>query len=224
MIEALAGGLGAGDCERLVSGELIQPVNAWSSLAYSVVGIALMVSMRRASGPERAYGIVFGFLLVFTGVGSFVYHGPQQWGAGFLHDITFLSALWFLIIVDAGTVLGRRPGRIWFAAVVAVAVLAGVLLAAPGSTNVLTGGTVVVLVLSDLALRRVGSYDRRWYAAALVLFAAALIANGLGRTGSALCAPGSWFQLHALWHVLSAGALGAYFLATGSARVQEFGT
>ncbi len=221
MIETLAGGLGAGDCEQLVAGGLIQPVNAWSSLAYSVVGIALMFILRRASNRERSYGVIFGLLLILTGIGSFMYHGPQQWGAGFMHDITFLAALWFLIVVDTGIGLHWRVGRISLATGLAVLALAGVLLTAPDSTNLLTGVTVAMLVVSDLVLRRIGRYDRGWYVTALALFAAALVANVFGRTGSALCEPGSGLQLHALWHVLSAGALGSYFLATGPARSKE---
>ena len=36
--------LGTGDCEALGTGWLLQPVEAWSSLAYSLVGIVLIVS------------------------------------------------------------------------------------------------------------------------------------------------------------------------------------
>jgi hypothetical protein len=122
MIETFFETLGAGDCERLIDASLIQPVNAWSSLAYSVVGVALVASIAMARPRERTDQVVFGLLLVATGIGSFLYHGPQSPGAGFVHDITFLAALWFLVLIDAGAALRWRSGAVWgaFAGVVAV--------------------------------------------------------------------------------------------------------
>jgi hypothetical protein len=55
--------------------------------------------------------------------------------------------------------------------------------------------------------RRAASVGYRLAAAALL---AAAAANLLGRTGAPLCRPGSVFQLHALWHVLTAVALAAW--------------
>jgi hypothetical protein len=47
-------------------------------------------------------------------------------------------------------------------------------------------------------------------AAALALFAAAGLVQLLGRTGGSLCDPGSVYQAHAVWHVLTAIAFGLY--------------
>ena len=224
MIETLSGTLGAGDCERILDAGLIQPANAWSSLAYSIVGIVLVVSARSGHGRERTYRIVFGLLLTATGIGSFLYHGPQSSGGGLIHDVTFLATLWFLVSINADSALRQGDGVIWGGFGSAVLVTAAVLAAAPTSTNVLAGITVIALVGSDLLVHRVGGIDGRWYGAALVLFAGALVADLLGRTGGPTCAPGSLFQFHALWHVLSAAALGAYFLATADPRNQESNT
>jgi len=223
MIEALSETLGAGDCERLIDASLIQPVNAWSSLAYSVVGVILVASVAMARPRERTDQIVFGLLLVATGIGSFLYHGPQSPGAVFLHDITFLSALWFLVLIDAGAALRWRPGAIWIAFGGVVAAITVILIAAPASTNVLTGLTVAGLIVSDLLLHRRGAIDGRWYGAALALFAGALFANVLGRSGAPTCSPDSVIQFHGLWHILSAAALGAYFIATAGPRSREPG-
>jgi hypothetical protein len=220
MIAMLLGPLGAGDCERILETGLIQPVNAWSSLAYSVVGIAVAIYARSVHGRERSYRIVFGTLLTATGIGSFLYHGPQSAGAGFTHDITFLATLWFLILVHAGSALRRTGGVLWMLFGVAVATISVVLLIAPSSTNVITGLSVIALVGSDVSLHRNGRINGRLYATALVLFAGALVANLLGRTGVSTCDPASYLQFHGLWHVLSALALGVYFLATTGPRNQ----
>jgi len=70
-------------------------------------------------------------------------------------------------------------------------------------------------------LHRIGGINGRWYAAALILFGASLVFNVLGRTETATCDPDALVQFHALWHVLSAAALGAYYVATTVPRDQE---
>ncbi|MEA2011321.1 MAG: hypothetical protein U9N78_11505 [Actinomycetota bacterium] len=221
MIGAVFTTLGAADCEALGDGWLIQPIAAWTSLAYAFVGILLMATAGSSRDRERTLRLVFGLLLVGTGIGSFLYHGPQPPIAGFAHDITFLTALWFLIIMNPALPYGfRRP---WAGISVGVvsAVLAVILTLFPASTNVLTAISAAALVVSALLTHRIGGIDGRWYAAALVLFAGALVFNGVGRTGAATCAPDDVLQFHGLWHVLSAAAFGAFFIATDRPRNQE---
>jgi hypothetical protein len=222
MIEPILASLGAGDCERILDGPLVQPVNAWTSLAYTLVGLALIVTLRASRGRERTYRVVFGVLLALTGIGSFLYHGPQSAGAGFAHDITFLAALWFLVAIDLGAALDRSVRFTWALFAAAIVVDGALLLAFPTVTNYLTGVAVVVLIVSDVLVRRPGGTDGRILGIALGLFAASLVANVLGKTGGPACSPGSLIQYHALWHTLSAMALGAYYLSTvGPRRLKE---
>jgi hypothetical protein len=221
MIEVLFATLGAGDCEALGDGWLIQPVAAWTSLAYAVVGIVLMMSAAASPVRERTLRIAFGVLLIGTGVGSFLYHGPQPAVAAFAHDITFLVMLWFLIIMNPAGPYGLRRPLAWAGIVVVSAVIAVVLILYPASTNTLAGVSIAALVVSDLLMHRVGGIDGRWYATALALFAGALLFDALGRSGASTCTPDHVVQFHGLWHVLSAMAFGAYFIATVQPRNQE---
>jgi hypothetical protein len=221
MIEPILASLGAGDCERLLDGPLVQPVNAWTSLAYTVVGLALIVTFTASRGRERTYRVVFGVLLALTGIGSFLYHGPQSSGAGFAHDITFLAALWFLVSIDLGPGLGRPARFTWSLFAGLTAGTGAILLAFPTVTNLLTGVAVVALIVSDVTLRRRGGTDGRLIGIALGLFAVSLVSNVLGRTGGPFCSPGSLVQYHAFWHTLSAMALGAYYLSTVGPRTLE---
>ncbi|MEA2024604.1 MAG: hypothetical protein U9N79_10020 [Actinomycetota bacterium] len=221
MFETLSATLGAGDCEALGSGWLIQPVAAWTSLAYAVVGIALMMSAPATRHRERSLRSVFGILLIATGIGSFLYHGPQPAIAAFAHDITFLTTLWFLIIMNPASPYGILRGWAWGAVVSVSAIMTIALILVPTSTNLLAAVSIAALVVSDLLMHRVGGIDGRWYAAALALFAAALVFNALGRTGAPTCVPDDVIQFHGLWHILSAPAFGAYFVATVRPRNQE---
>ncbi len=222
MIEAVFTTLGAGDCEALSNGVLVQPVAASTSLAYAIVGIMLMATATASSGkPERTLRIAFGLLLVGTGVGSSLYHGPQPPIAGFAHDITFLAALWFLIIMNPASPYGLRRSWAWWSVGAVSATIAIILVFFPTSTNLLTGLSVVALVVSDLLMHRVGGIDGRWYGTALALFAGALLFNALGRSGASTCTPDDVLQFHGLWHVLSAAAFGAYFISMTQPRNQE---
>lgn len=217
--DRLSTAIGETDCEDLGGGWLAQPVNALSSLAYTVIGLAMIGWAAGAEGRERVVRWIFVGAMVATGVGSFLFHGPQPATARFLHDATFLAAIVVLAAADAAA--GRRWsdrtmllvfGGVLFGAAV-------VLVALPDATNVLTGISVALLVVSDVLLY--GRSHRRSpaYIAALVLLAAALVALVLGRTGAPLCEPSTPYQLHGLWHILSAGSLAAYAVATGRVRV-----
>jgi len=213
--------LGAADCEVVGGGWLAQPVNAWSSLGYAVIGMVLIASMSRAPRSDRTLRVAFGVLMMATGVGSFLYHGPQHATAGFVHDVTFLAMLWFLILMNPALPYGFTRRYAWIALVSITIAASAVLIASPHSTNLLTGISVVALIASDVLVRRIGGINGRWYAAALLLLAASLLFNLIGRSGSAACDPDSLIQFHPLWHALSAAALGAYYVATTVPRNQE---
>lgn len=221
MIGAVLTTLGRGDCEALSTGWLVQPVAAWTSLAYSIVGLVLIVTAATSGERERSLRITFGLLLVGTGLGSFLYHGPQPDIAGFAHDITFLTALWFLVIMNPARPYGLSRSAAWVSLAAATTTLTVVLVLFPTSTNVLTAISVVALVFSDVLMHRIGGINGRWYAAALALFAAALLFNGLGRTGASTCFPDDVLQYHGLWHVLSALAFGAYYIALVRPRNED---
>ena len=131
--------LGSADCEVVGGGWLSQPVNAWSSLAYAVVGLALISSLSRGPRSDRSTRAAFGLLLVATGIGSYLYHGPQPAAAGFAHDISFLVVLWTLVLINPASGHGIRRRDAWIALGIVSAIAAGGLIVAPASTNILTG-------------------------------------------------------------------------------------
>lgn len=206
-----------GDCEHFGGGWLEQPVNAWSSLSFAAVGVALAVSGSFASGRERFDRIVFGLLLVVTGAGSFLYHRDPL-AAGYWHDVSFLSALWFLCAANLTGAIGVRPMPTRAIEGGGIAVAAIVVAVAPPSTNVLTACLLVGLIGTDLLLRRRRSPARGWYALAIGATLAAVLLLLLGSSNSPWCDPGGLLQFHAGWHGLAAVALGSYFLATAPAR------
>jgi hypothetical protein len=210
--------LGESDCESLGRGFLAQPVNALSSLAFSVLGVVVLVSVTKWHGRERANRVVFGVLMVATGVGSFMFHGPQGPVSHFLHDVTFILAIVSLALMNLGAVLAWSERRA-FVTLAAVGIVVSTLLVVwPSNTNVIAAFAVLTLVVVDVVLHRSTFSRTRWWTASIVTVALAVLFLVLGRTGGPFCDSGSLFQGHALWHLLSGVALWIYFEATTPAR------
>ncbi|HSJ70510.1 MAG TPA: hypothetical protein VLA29_02565 [Acidimicrobiia bacterium] len=215
--------IGESDCELIGDGALAQPVNALSSFAFSIVGLALVGWARRASGNEHTVRWALVGALVGTGIGSFLYHGPQTTISNFAHDITFLIALFVVAFANLGAGLGWTPRVVW-GSVGGATIISSVALALfPGITNGLTALGVAALVAGDIALRRVGSPGRPWYALSLISFGLAMALLVAGRSGGPLCDPSALLQPHAAWHVLGAVGIGLYAIGTGDVRVNRVG-
>lgn len=210
--------IGESDCENIGTGLLAQPVNAVSSLSYVAVGVIVLYSISRAEDDEHSVRLVFGTLLVATGLGSLLFHGPQGPATPFVHDATFILTVLFIGVLNIGGLVGwvRGVQRTVFAftGVSTIVVLA----LWPSSTNLLAGGSVMVLIAGDVLGHRAGDIRMRLWAGAVAAMAIAVVLFIAGRTGGPLCDSASLFQGHALWHVLSAGALWAYFESTTRAR------
>ena len=210
--------LGTGDCEAIHLEWLKQPVNAWSSLAFAAVGLAVLASARSATGRERTNRVVYGLLLGATGIGSFLFHGPQPDAAHFLHDVTLVAALWFLVVVNTAGAFAANRQTAAAAFLGGVAALAIALLISPGIGNALAGIVIILLIASDVATWSRTAPNRLWHAMAIGVLIAGVALNLAGRTGAPWCDPSTLLQAHAGWHVLAAVFLGLYFMATASTR------
>jgi hypothetical protein len=209
------------DCEAFHDGWLLQPVNAWSSLAFAVAGIGVMAWARRVEGHERSLRIIFGLVMIATGIGSFLFHGFDSSIAQFLHDITFLTAIWILAMINLSEIRQWVRPVGWGLVSVGVAVFSVALFVGPQLTNFLTVVVTIALVAADVAHHRRVPAPSAWYWVSLGAMVLAVTAFVLGRTSGPLCDPGSPVQWHGAWHVLSAAAILAYFVATSEARSRE---
>lgn len=212
---------GSSDCEANSNGMLIQPVSAFSSLVFSIAGLVLLSWAGSVEGHERLIRILFGSAMVATGIGSFLFHGYDSAVAQFLHDITFLSTVWLLAVVNIAEVRSWQRPVEWGIVMAGITAFSVAILIGPGITNIFTLLVTVALIASDVQLERSGGIARPWWVAALVAMTSAIVLFLLGRTGGLLCDPDSAFQGHGLWHALSAAALAFYFVATSTARTRR---
>ncbi len=215
VIDAVAGAIGESDCEELHKGDLVQPVNALSSLAYVGVGIAIAVQALR-TGRTVARSLVYAACLSAVGLGSVMFHGPQPDGSRVMHDLPILVTVLFIVNHDLHLVL-RRPRHeltTFVAAALAATVLTLVSLdAGIAATGV---GVAAIAVLEFVVYRRhlrpIETRRQRWAYAAIIAIAALAAASWLlGRTGSPACDPDGVFQFHGLWHAVSSLVFGLWW-------------
>jgi hypothetical protein len=217
-MRVLVEAIGESDCEAIGGGWLAQPVNALSSLAYTVVGLILVPWAMRSEGDERGIRLLIVAASIATGIGSLMFHGPQGPGSRISHDVTFLALLFTLAIADLGAGLGWRSSTLWTVLVLALGGTVIVVSTTPGITNLLTAGVAIAAIAGDVVLHRHRRRRQPWHGLALGTILIAVLMFVIGRTNFSWCSPDSWLQAHAAWHMLGAIAIGFYAVATGSAR------
>lgn len=219
---AVVAGIGESDCEAIRDGLFAQPVNAYTSFGYVAVGLTLIGRVVGKGQSEGASELLYGSTLVAIGLGSVVFHGPQPAGSQFLHDVPIAAALLYIFLHNLNRLnrlkqVNRRfgLGLIPLAAVFAVAPTLAQIVAAA-----LAGAAIVseVVVYQSSGPGRVRNLDT--VAAGLLLLAGA--GYVLGATGSTLCDPDSVWQLHGVWHLLSAAAFMLWGFAAFNGTKKDF--
>lgn len=193
-----------------------EPASTVTSLAFVVVAAILWATRhRRADGGVRPG--VQGTLAVLTGlvgVGSLVQHGPSPSWNPLLHDPPLMGVL-ALVAADGVADLAHRRLRMWWwlAPTLLCLVAAG---AQPGwsatAQAVVAAIAVAVSVLRAVQRPRL----RRSILPALLLLALGGVIGTLSRPGWVWFDPASWFQGHAVWHVLAAAAIAVLAPAMGT--------
>ena len=193
----------AGDCERLRSGVIAQPVNAASCLTYLAAGAWLWRRLRREA-PVPPQAALYCGLVAANGVGGIAFHGPGDRASHWLHDTALV-----------GTMAAMAADRARLAAGITVIAAAG-LAVRPSATN--AASVAGSLLVAGAEARR----GRRPRARTGALLLAAAAVNLVSRTGGRCCRPESRLQGHALWHALTAAALAdwgaAAFVSEGPER------
>lgn len=187
-------------CEELRCAAIVQPANAFSSLAFVAVGLALW---RR--GDRRPALTLFPVSAVLVGISSFLYHA--SWTFFFqVFDVSSMFMLSCLLLVFNARRLGLlTPARLPLAYVLLLTASIAALLTLRGrSGEWLFGGEVAVFLLSEAVLfRRETGTDYAFFVRGLATFAAAFAAWILD-VREIVCDPRNHFlQGHALWHVLN---------------------
>lgn len=208
-------------CEAIRAGAVRQPANTWSSLAFVVAALGLLSgagAARRSATAPAAPGaeVAFALTLALVGLGSAFFHASLTFAGQFVDVFGMYLAVTLIALVELARARGLPPRRLLPALAGLNAALALALLLLPAARRFLFGGLVLAVLaagrtrpsraLGEAPPRRLASWQR----AALVLLAAGALSWALDITHAA-CAPRSWIQGHALWHLLTAGAAVCYW-------------
>jgi hypothetical protein len=202
-----------------------EPQNTWSNLAF-LMGGAWLVARARRRIIRRT-----GLALLAVGVGSFLYHASASrvWRQA---DVTAMNALFLCAATacvatwhgKAGDWIERRAGVILmvsFLAAIVVTAARNVSLFGfkPLSMHLLTALTAALMIISlaETARRRATLRGALALVAIVTIFGVAAACQLNDRPGGRFFRPEWPVQLHAVWHVLAAGAFtGAMRLLDGN--------
>lgn len=193
-----------------------QPASTLSALTPIVFGAAILFWLDLARGStanpmafRSTYSMLYGFLVIFLGIGSIYFHGSLTRIGGFVDNFSMLLYITFLIVYNLFRVrmIDTRP--IYF---VVLLFLLNSILAIPVyviddlGTALFAALVIVYIVIEVWIIATAPGGVRRkpvWFIVSVAAFAVAMIVWRLSWTGGAWCDPDSLLQGHALWHVLS---------------------
>lgn len=205
-----------------------QRANTLSNLGYILVGLYVMAyawwDYRRPTSESDPYAVrhpalmgLFGFTCIELGIGSGLMHAAMtSWGhkldvLGMIATVTALAALhwarWIPGVRVAGRYLPTWPllGFLAFAGSIYFVLNLnrfGFGNAAYGALIGMVGISIALEIVSKKS-----SLQYRWPVLSLVSLALAFYIWNLDKSGH-FSSPDSWFQGHALWHLLTAVTLG----------------
>jgi hypothetical protein len=137
--------------------------------------------------------------LASIGVGSIAFHGPMPFWGEFVHDVSIVVTLVWVLLVE------RSRTHLW--------PLGFALAAAASVTPAIADPVQAVLAVGVLAAVAIPKEHRARRLQAVAILALGGVVGTLSRTGGPLCNPDSLWQGHGLWHLAAAASLAIWGLA-----------
>jgi len=202
-------------CEALRYGEWIrQPSNTWSNLGFIVVAILILVLLSRNKGDTRnrllafpSLSWLFAFSCLLTGVGSFFYHASFTFIGQWFDVMGMYFSITFFLIYNIDRLYDLKPVKVYLAYFGVNVFLGLCLYYIPEARRYLFATFVILLVISifysQWKLRTSIKTKYIWWS--ILSFGVAYLLWILDLR-HIICAPNSLWQLHAVWHLLSAAA------------------
>ncbi len=223
---ALCGSSGC-SCEPARQALIVTPLNTITNLAYILVGMLILSTarsntepsaglMRRQAGYARLMGVAF----IALGLGSGFFHASWTLIGQWLDSLGMYLITAFMLLF---ALIRLRPfsGKL-FGVLYAVlcAMLGALWFAAPDARRTIFMVVLIAALLLEFSLliMRRPSIQIKLLLAGLALF---IFSDRLRAWDMQdwICRPESWLQPHAIYHLLSAGALGLLYLYYQSERL-----
>ncbi len=196
-------------CERRLCAWVVEPSNAWSNVAYVLVGVWIL--WRRRARPATSLTAT-GVGAVLLGLGSFSFHatGIRLFEVVDVSGMYLISGLALTFALQRALGWGDGAAVGFFAASVLVSSL---LMVALGNNGIIVFAvqTVTAIAIETRLWSRTPADVRPWLLRAVVASVVGVVVWVLDKHGP-LCHPDNHLVTgHAVWHVLTAVALLCFF-------------
>jgi len=222
-------------CETIIMDAIIREKSqTWSNLALILSGLGILFWLDRRdteSYPKNhqnpmtsrtLYSVLYGFLVINIGIGSFWFHGSMLRYAGFMD--TFAMNMYVIFFLYYNLIrLTRKSDRLFLVLYIPTILIVGIV------EWFVNNGWISVLIFSILAGIAMASEsivqilmhkskkhftwisrDWRWFVAGIGSFFLSFLIWNLSLPGKILCFPDTWIQGHSFWHI--GVALSTFFL------------
>jgi hypothetical protein len=192
-------------CERRLCAWVVEPSNAWSNVAYVLVGLWIL---RRTGARGGAALSATGVAAVLLGIGSFAFHatGVRVFEVVDVSGMYLISGLALTFPLQRLVGWSDRVAVAFFAACVLVS--SGLMIALGTDGIVMFGVQIAAATLLELRRRHELPADAgRWLGASIAVLLAGLGIWQLDRNGTLCDADNHLVTGHAVWHVLTAVAV-----------------
>jgi hypothetical protein len=193
-------------CEAIRDQLVRQPANTLSGAAF--LGVALLVLFSRRGSINAVYTQVFAGACALVGIGTIFYHASLTFVGQTVDVLGMYLVATFVVLYNLSRIR-LLPPRTFAATYIAgnAALLAGLIMV-PLARRYIFAALILLAIALEVGARRnnpTAPGDTRAFAAALVILLGGFAIWTLDIT-RAVCAPQSWLQGHAVWHLAGAAS------------------
>ena len=224
--------------ERVHVDDLLRTrANAWSNLAYVIVGLYAMglaghdarqdMATKGYLVKTPAMSLAFGMACCYLGFGSGLFHASLTRFGQQLDVASMYAPLLMMIAINLGRwvpgfTIRRKQIPTWPILVSLVVVISAFLFVYKWSMSSMNVLSTLILIVGLLALfdqvQRVRLLNYRWLIGSSLALGLAVLCRELDVAGR-FSGPDAWLQGHAIWHVLTSLSIGCmYFYFRGDYR------
>ena len=199
-------------CEKITSGAIAQPANAWSSLSFVVVGLLIVcLAVKDKKGGTNplttiwVYGVLYGFILSIIGVGSFYYHSKLNFVGQFIDVLGMYLLATAILFYRYFTATKTKAAWAVSSYILFNMFFSYILYTFPNARRYIFAFLIIAILGLEYRLKKQLNLliNRKFLYVAVAILSIAFIIWVLDIT-KIFCSPTSLFQGHALWHILGA--------------------
>jgi hypothetical protein len=208
-------------CEAVRSQLIRQPANTISGLSFIIVAV-LVWSSPNTFAMLPVYRRLYAFAAGLIGLGTMFYHASLTFWGQTADVLGMYLIATFLVLLNVARVRRLSDAALVTIYLASNAILLGGLIVLPAARRYVFAVLIVLAVSLELLARRrePTGHETRFFTAAVAVLAIGFLIWSLDITRT-WCAPTSWLQGHAVWHIAGATALWLIYRSHGVRMVND---